>query len=122
MQSLRTEPLFKDIFAGEPAPQGKPLTGEELKVSGIESVLTHTPQWYREKFVAAIKGFPRGFCFTIEDVRSIAGDPPKETHYNCMGGLMRTAASQKLIVRTTERRKAKRASLHASELAVWRRV
>lgn len=117
-----THPLFDQVFAGDLSPTGPPRTGLELRDSGIESVLSHTPEQYRQKFVEAIRSFPAGYCFTVEDVRSRAGDPPREVHYNCMGGLMRTAASQKLIVRTLERRKAKRASLHASELAVWRRV
>ena len=119
---MSTYPLFEQVFSGTPEPTGPPLTGEELKISGMESVVSHTPDWYRDRFVEAVKHFPRGHLFTVEDVRNKAGDPPEGTHYNCMGGLMRTAASLKLIVRTSERRKAKRVSLHASELAVWRRV
>lgn len=115
-------PLLDQLFAGDPAPTGKPLTGEELRDSGIESVLTHTPEWYRDKFVEAVERFPRGHLFTVEDVRAVVGDPPEEVNPNCMGGLMRRAAGKKLILRTTERRKAKRASLHASELAVWKRI
>lgn len=119
---MNSHPLFDQVFAGDPAPTGPPLTGEELRDSGIESVLDHTPEQYKKRFIETVKAFHRGFCFTVEEVRARAGDPPKEAHYNCMGGLMRTAASMKLIVRTSERRKAKRASLHASELAVWKRV
>jgi hypothetical protein len=115
-------PLFDQVFSGTPAPTGKPLTGEELKLSGIASAVSHVPQWYRDKFIRAIESFRRYHLFTVEDVRKIVGDPPEGTHYNCMGGLMRTAAAAKLIVRTTERRKAKRVSLHASELSVWRRI
>lgn len=115
-------PLFDPLFSGKPEPKGKPLTGEELRDSGMESVLRHTPETYKEAFLSAIKNLPRGLCFTVEDVRSRAGDPPEAVHYNCIGALVRSAARQKLIVRTTERRKAKRASLHASELAIWRRI
>lgn len=115
-------PLFDQVFSGTPAPTGKPLTGEDLKISGIESVVSHTPDRYRDKFVEAVEKFPRGHLFTVEDVRAIVGDPPEEVNPNCMGGLMRRAAGKKLIVRTSERRNAKRASLHASELAVWRRI
>src|SRR6476659_6403336 len=111
-------PLFDQVFSGKPEPTGPPLTGEELRDSGIESVLSHTPDAYKEKFIGLIRGFMKGYLFTIEDVRELAGDPPEETHYNCMGGLIRKAASEGLIVRTNERRKAKRASLRASELAV----
>lgn len=119
---MSTEPLFRELFAGDPSPTGPPLTGEELRDSGIVSVINHTPEVYRDRFVEAVKGFPRGHLFTVEDVRAIVGDPPPETHYNAMGGLMRTVASLKLIRRTLERRKAKRPSLHASELAVWRKL
>lgn len=119
---MSNQPLLDQLFAGTPAPTGPPLTGPDLRDSGIESVLKHTPETYKQKFISVIKGFPKGRCFTVEDVRERAGDPPKEVHYNCMGGLMRTAAGMDLITRTSERRKAKRASLHASELAVWRRL
>lgn len=119
---MSAHPLFDRVFAGTPEPKGPPLTGEDLRDSGIESVLEHTPEQYKQKFIDVIKGFHRGYLFTVEDVRERAGDPPESVHFNCMGGLMRSAAKLNLIVRTVERRKAKRASLHASELAVWRRI
>lgn len=119
---MNTQLPFEKLFEGTPEPQGPPLTGEELRDSGIASVINHTPEIYRTRFIDAIKGFPHGLLFTVEDVREKAGNPPPEAHYNVMGGLMRTAMSLKLIVRTRERRKAKRPSLHASEIAVWRRV
>lgn len=115
-------PLFDPLFAGKPEPQGKPLSGEDLRDSGIESVLSHTPESYKQRFLDAVRSFPRGALVTAEDVRAIAGDPPGETHFNCMGGLMRSAAAAKLIVNTGQGRNAKRASLHASRLAIWRRV
>lgn len=119
---MNTQLPFEKLFEGKPEPQGPPLSGEELRDSGIASVINHTPEIYRSRFIETVKGFPRGRLFTVEDVREVAGNPPPESHYNVMGGLMRTAMSQKLIVRTTERRKAKRPSLHASEIVVWRRV
>lgn len=119
---MSTTPLLDQIFAGDPAPVGKPLTGEDLRDSGIASVINHTPEVYKTRFIDAVKKFPRGHLFTVEDVRAIAGDPPPETHYNCVGGLMRSVAGMGLVQRTRERRKAKRPSLHASELAVWRKL
>lgn len=119
---MSTLPLFDQILSGKPAPIGRPLTGEELRDSGMESVLNHTPNEYREVFLEVIRLMPRGSLFTVEDVRERAGDPPPEVHYNAMGALMRRAASKNLIVRTSERRKAKRVSLHASEIAVWRKL
>ena len=125
MRSLKTMsslPLLDKIFEGIPEPVGAPLTGEELKLSGIESVVSHTPEWYRDAFIQAVEDLPKGTWFTVEDIRDIVGDPPDQVSPNCMGGLMRRAAGKKLIIRTSERRNAKRASLHASEIAVWRRV
>lgn len=122
LRTMNTQLPFEKLFAGDPDPIGQPLTGEQLRDSGIASVINHTPEVYRSRFIDTVKAFPRGRLFTVEDVREVAGNPPPESHYNVMGGLMRTAMSQKLIVRTAERRKAKRPSLHASEIAVWRRV
>lgn len=119
---MSTTPLLDQIFAGAPEPVGPPLTGEQLRDSGMASVINHTPEVYKARFIEAVKKFPRGHLFTVEDVREIAGNPPPETHYNAMGGLMRSVAGMGLIRRTHERRKAKRPSLHASELAVWRRL
>lgn len=115
-------PLFDRLFAGTPAPTGPPLTGADLRDSGIESVLSHTPEEYKVRFIEAVKSFPVGHLITTEDIRERAGDPPPETHYNCMGGLIRRAVSQKLIEPTGKDRNAKRPSLHATKLAIWRRV
>lgn len=113
-------PLFDQIFPDPPLAGHRALTGADLRDSGMESVLKNTSDEYKEKFIGLIRGFTCGYQFTVEEVRELAGDPP--CHYNVMGALMRRAASYKLIVRTTERRKAKRTSLHASELTVWRRL
>ena len=115
-------PLFEAIFSGTPDPQGPPLTGEDLKLSGMESVLSHAPEDYQKKFMEAVESFPRGALITIEDVRERAGDPPDSVHYNVMGPLMRRAAVRKLIASTDRNRNAKRPSLHASKLLIWKRI
>lgn len=115
-------PLFDPLFCGTPELKGPPLTGAELRDSGIESVLSHTPEEYKQRFIDAVKSFPVGQLLTTEDIRERAGNPPKEVHYNCMGGLMQRAASMKLIASTGQNRNAKRPSLHASKLAIWRRI
>lgn len=119
---MSAHPLFDKVFSGEAAPTGKPLTGEDLKQSGMASVLSHAPDEYQAKFLQAVKSFPIGSELTVEDVRERAGDPPDSVHYNVMGPLMRRAAVQKLIVSTDRMRNAKRASLHASKLLIWKRV
>jgi hypothetical protein len=98
------------------------LTGDDLKRNGMNSVLSHTPDAYKIAFVAAVARMPKGTKLTTEDVRAVAGDPPPEVHYNCMGGLMTRAARQGLIRRTNQMVKAKRPSLHSSLLSEWIRV
>lgn len=119
---MSTRPLFDQVFSGKPDPVGPPLTGDDLKLSGMESVLSHTPEEYQERFLEAVGSFARGAEITVEDVRERAGNPPDSVHYNCMGSLMRRAAVKKLIVSTDRMRNAKRPSLHSSKLLIWRRV
>lgn len=115
-------PLFDKVFSGAPALTSPPLTGADLRDSGIESVLAHTPEAYRAWFMGIIQGFPRSYEFTIEEVRNLAGDPPAETHRNAFGALMRTAAKQNLIALTNESRVSARSTRRAGRLAVWKRL
>lgn len=117
-----TLPFFDQIFDGTPAPTGPPLTGEELKRSGMESVERHTPEWYRKAFHAAVESFPRGHLFTVEDVRAIAGDPPREVSSNCMGPLMSGLARKKLARTTGFYVNAERPCMNATKLAQWIRL
>lgn len=119
---MSTESLFDQIFAGTPEPTGPPLTGEALKISGMESVERHTPEWYRDAFRAAVESFPRGMKFTVEDVRAIAGDPPDSVSSNCMGSLMTMVAKKKLAQVTGYHVKAKRPCMNATRLAEWVRL
>lgn len=116
-------PLFEQVFAGEPEPIGRALTGEDLKRSGMKSVYRHTPDWYRDAFRAAVEAFPRGRTFTVEDVREVIGDPPtNEVSSNCMGSLMSMVAKRGLAQKTGYYVKAKRACMNATELACWVRI
>lgn len=58
-----------------------------------------------------------GRTFTSEDVRVVVGDPPAGKH-NLMGAVFLTASRRRLIIKTGFT-KAKRPSLHASDLATW---
>ena len=97
-----------------------PFSGEELKLLGIESVLRHTPESYRENFLALVENLPHGYRFTGERLRELAGDPP--SHHNAMGALMRTAALRGLIRKTGTVVKAQRPSRHSADLALWERL
>jgi hypothetical protein len=120
---MSTYPLFDQVFSGSPAPSSSPLTGKELKESGMRSVFRHTPDWYREAFRSAVEMFPRGKTFTVEDVREIAGDPPvDEVSSNCMGSLMIMVAKMKLAEKTGYYVKAKRPNMNATDLACWVRI
>jgi len=116
-------PLLDKIFEGNPTPSSPPLTGKELKESGLRSVFRHTPDWYREAFRSAVEKFPRGKTFTVEDVREIAGDPPADdVSPNCMGSLMIMVAKMKLAKKTGYYVKAKRPKMNATDLACWVRI
>lgn len=115
-------PLFDPIFAGQPEPTGPPLTGEDLKRSGMRSVYRHTPEWYRDAFRVAVEKFAPGRKFTVEDVREIVGDPPDSVSSNCMGSLMLMVAKKKLARKTGYYVKASRPGMNATELAEWERV
>lgn len=120
---MSTHPLFDQILSGKPAPTGPPLTGKDLKRSGMRSVFRHTPEWYREAFREAVEKFPRGKTFTVEDVRAVIGDPPKdEVSSNCMGSLMTMVARKKLAKKTGYYVPAKRACMNATDLACWVRI
>lgn len=119
---MSSQPLFEHLFKGKPEPTGPPLSGEDLKRSGMESVMRHTPDWYRDAFKAAVEKFPKGKTFTVEHVREAVGDPPEGTHYNAMGPLMRMVASQKLAKKTGFNVKAKRPNMHQTEIALWVRL
>lgn len=121
--TMSTHPLLDQIFSGPPEPTGPPLTGEQLKRSGMRSVFRHTPEWYRDAFRNAVEKFPQGKKFTVEDVREIAGDPPtNEVSSNCMGSLMTMVAAKKLAKKTGLYVKAKRPGMNATDLAEWVRI
>lgn len=102
--------------------RGQIGTGAERRDRGIQSVLERTREEYKLKFLALIRGLPHGSTFTGEKIRELAGDPPVDSHHNCFGALMRTAATKGLIRKTGALVKAERPSRHAGSLAEWVRL
>jgi hypothetical protein len=122
---MSAHPLFDKVFSGSPDPTVTQLTGKQLRDWGIEDALQRAIRVkndYVTKCLEAIKSFPSGSLITSEDVREKAGDPPLEISPNCMAGILKRAAAQKLIVITDSRVHAKRSSLHAAELRQWRKL
>lgn len=119
---MSTHPLFEKVFSGKPEPQGLPLTGEERKRSGMKSAAKHVPAWYHNAFMQAVENLPRGHVFTVEDIRAVVGDMPKDAHYNGMGSLVLAMATKKLAKKTGLYVKAKRPHMNATEIAQWVRL
>lgn len=118
-------PLFEPLFSGKPAPTGKSLSGADMRDLGIDAALERAEKLkgeYAESCIEAIKAFPSGCLITSEDIRERVGDPPSVVDRSVMAGILRKAASQKLIFITSETRPAKRVTVHAKRLACWRRV
>jgi hypothetical protein len=120
-------PLFDNLFPDPPLRSHQPLSGEQLRDFGIEDALQRAIRVkndYVEKCLEAIKSFPRGAMITSEDVRDRAGDPPSAIDKSIMAGILKRAASRQygLITITKETRPAKRSSVHAKDLAIWRKL
>lgn len=119
---MRAHPLFDQVFSGTPKPPRRRLTGEDRKKSGMDSVMRHTPDWYRDAFKNAVEGFHKGHTFTVEDIRDIVGDPPDSVSSNCMGSLMVMVARKKLAKKTGFYVHAKRECMNGTDLACWVRL
>lgn len=114
---------YEQIFLG-PA-EGKPLSGATLRDWAIEDALARAERIkadYVQKCLRVIGEVPYGMLITSEDVREKAGDPPSDVSHSVMAGILRKAASMKWIVCTNETRMARRASVHAKRLSLWRRI
>lgn len=123
---MSAHPLFDQVFSGTPVPTGKPLTGGDLRDAGIQQALDHLERVkaeYIETCLEKIRALRSGTLITSEDLRGLAGDPPVGCE-NSMAGILKRAASKKhgLIVNTGEDRPAKRPSIHAKNLTIWRRL
>ncbi|HEX7330371.1 MAG TPA: hypothetical protein VF290_02660 [Pyrinomonadaceae bacterium] len=115
-------PLFEQVFAGEPEPTDRPLTGAELRDSGMASVLSHTPEEFKERFARRVEGFPRGYRFTMDRVVDELGGRPADVHPNAIGALTSSMVKRSLIKRTGVMLKGERASLHRTDMPEWERL
>ena len=116
-----TLPLFDKVFSGKPAPQSRPLTAKELRDSGMESVIDHTSEQFKQRLIRRVEGFPKGHRFTMDRVVDDLGGRPSEVHPNAIGALTFSLAKRNLIKRTGVMLKAERASLHRTDMPEWER-
>src|ERR1051325_1706482 len=119
-----TMPLLDKIFEGAPAPVSKPLTGEDLRDAGIQQAVDHLQRVkaeYVDSCLYEIERLSKGATLTSEDLRELAGDPPTGCE-NSVAGILKRAQGRGLIVNTGQERPAKRSSVHAKRLCIWRRI
>lgn len=117
-------PLLDQLFAGDPAPTGPPLTGEDLRDSGIQQAINHLEKvkaGYIDSCLYEIRQLSKGTTLTSETLRELAGEPPTGCE-NSIAGILKRAVSQGLIVNTGEETTAKRVTIHAKKLCLWRRI
>jgi len=117
-------PLFDRVFEQGEVNRSVSVA-RALRDRGVEDALARAERVkadYVQRCIEAIKSFSQGAMITSESVRDKAGDVPSEISPNCMAGILKRAAARGLIVITNDRVHAKRVSLHAAELRVWRRL
>lgn len=117
-----TYPLFETLFRGSPDPSFVPLTGKELRDSGIEEAIKAAPESWKDKFKSAIENKSAGEIFTIEEVVESLGGRPFDTRPAAIGALTFHLAKRGVMERTGATVKAHRAARRNGDLAVWRRV
>ena len=117
-----TQISFEHLFLAKPSQP--PLTGRELRDSGIQSALDHVEARkgeYVTQALSAIQCLPSDALLTAETIRDAIGDAPAGCE-NCFAGILKKAASMKLIVITNSFTQAKRAQRHAGLIRQWRRI
>lgn len=111
---------FTFLFSGKPS--APPLSGRELRDSGMASVLANSPDEWKEAFKSKIENLASGSRFTIEEITDSLGKRPAEIHFNVTGALTHSVAKAGLIRKTGRVFKAKRASLRSTDTPEWERV
>ena len=124
MSTDRAQLTLESLFSPAGIAKPRQLSGAELRDSGIQSALDHVLKIkaeYVETCLSEIAKLSLGATLTSEDLRELAGDPPEGCE-NSIAGILKRAASKKLIVNTGEETTAKRTTIHAKKLCVWRRL
>jgi hypothetical protein len=116
-------PLFDKIFEHDPTiTPPVQLTANDLRDSGMEAVLDNTPVEWKDKLKNRVRGFLRGYTFTIDRVVDDLGGRPDDVHPNSIGAITFSMAKEGLIERTGRMLKAERKSLHRTDMPEWRRL
>src|SRR5687768_11226271 len=100
------------------------VTGKTLRDAGIQRALDHVLQvkaGYVDRCLSEISKLESGTLFTSEALRDLAGDPPVGCE-NSIAGILKRAASQKLIRNSGQERIAERVTIHAKRLSIWVRL
>lgn len=95
--------------------------GETLRDEGIARVSGRNTAWLDNALALIASEVAPGTELMGEDLRAIPGIG-EPTHPNAFGALVRTAIRRGLIEPTGQFRKAKRETIHAHRLAVYRRT
>lgn len=85
-------------------------------------MLSHTAEEWKEKLRNRVKGFLRGYTFTMDTVVDDLGGRPSDVHQNSIGALTFGLARAGLIERTGRTLKAERAARHRADMPEWRRL
>ena len=95
-------------------------TGQELAEQGMEKVLAHELEEWKDVAMKHVRDLPPGFRFTSEWLLSKAGAPPK--HVNSMGAVLAGLRAEGYIKWTGEVRRSTLPSRHAGLIRVWERI
>jgi hypothetical protein len=91
--------------------------GQVLRDGGIELVLSHTPEGYKDAFWQAVNRLAAtGHTFTPEDVRRLVGNPPN--HHNAFSALFAGAVKAGTI-KPVGHTNTLRPSSHRRDLKVY---
>lgn len=96
--------------------------GDIAKSVGQQEALARVDDWTGEAWRCLVLLVGEGRPFTSEDLIERIGLPSGEVgtnRNNAVGAIMTSAAKQRLIRKTGQRVKARRAVSHAAELTEW---
>ncbi len=95
--------------------------GEKLRDAGLAQTAAHNPGWMARALEIVRDALQPGAEVMGEDLRALPGIGEPD-HPNAWGALVRTALGRGLLEETGRFEKAKRKSIHAHRLMVYRRT